>query len=153
MELREAIKEAMKEAHGLSQGDRVIISCDYNDWDNGWEVFSTMGTQEEIHPDKINEKFYYSVSGWNIDNEENYQTPEGLLSYYYEDEAKRILEQMPKDMENPVYDTECNEWVEHDDWVNNAVEVYAGEFLDEFQNEIMDKFMNEKEELEGDLNN
>ena len=153
MEIREAIKEAMKDAHGLSRGDRVIISCDYNDWENGWEVFSIMGTNERIHPEKVDEKFYYGVGGWNIEDEENFQCPESLERFAPEEEAKRILEQMPEDMEDPVYDTDCNKWVERDEWIENAVDFYTDIFYEQNIEDIMNEFRSEKEELEGDLNN
>ena len=148
MELKETIREAMRKAHGLSQGDRVIISCDYYDWDNGWEVFATMGTKERIHPNKANEKFYYAVDGWNIDNEENFQSPESLERFYPEEEAKRILQEMPEDMEDPVYDTDCDKWVERDEWIENAVDLYTDIFYNENIDDIEKKFNEEKEELD-----
>jgi len=148
MEIKETIRKAMKEAHGLSQGDRVIISCDYYDWDNGWEVFSIMGTQERIHPERANEKFYYGVQGWNIDNEENFQSPESLERFYPEEEAKRILQEMPQDMEDPVYDTDCDKWVERDEWIDNAVDLYADIFYNENIDDIEREFYLEKEELD-----
>jgi len=148
MELREVIREAMEKSHGLSQGERVIISCDYYDWENGWEVFSSMGTKERIHPDRANEKFYYGVNGWNIDNEENFQCPESLERFYPEEEAKRILQEMPQDMEDPVYDTDCDKWVERDEWIENAVDFYADIFYNENIDDISEKFNEEKKELD-----